>query len=86
MRQPRCGQATFSEQIPGLTAPFARRTPPLTEALAEVALALAGRPGSRLAAKIAILEDHRHGLQGTRGGSVPAPRRRHGGNAGIASG
>jgi transposase len=51
---PRCGQATFSEQIPGLTTPFARRTPPLTSALAEVALALAGRPGSRLASKLAM--------------------------------
>jgi transposase len=51
---PRCGQATFSEQIPGLTTPFARRTPPLTGALAEVALALAGRPGSRLAARLAM--------------------------------
>ena len=51
---PRCGQSTFSEQIPGLTTPFARRTPPLTGALAEVALALAGRPGSRLAARLAM--------------------------------
>jgi hypothetical protein len=44
VRQPRCAQSTFSEQIPGLTTPFARRTPPLTEALVKVALALAGRP------------------------------------------
>jgi transposase len=51
---PRCAQSTFSEQLPGLTTPFARRTPPLTSALAEVALALAGRPGSRLAAKLAM--------------------------------
>jgi transposase len=51
---PRCGQSTFSEQIPGLTTPFARRTPPLTGALADVGLALAGRPGSRLAAKLAM--------------------------------
>jgi hypothetical protein len=51
---PRCGQSTFSGQIPGLTTPFARRTPPLTGALAEVALALAGRPGSRLAARLAM--------------------------------
>ena len=50
----RCAQATFSEQIPGLTTPFARRTPPLTEALADLPLALAGRPGSRLAAKLAM--------------------------------
>jgi transposase len=51
---PRCAQATFSEQVPGLTTPFARRTPPLTEALVKIALALAGRPGSRLAAKLAM--------------------------------
>ena len=51
---PRCGQSTFSEQIPGLPKPFARRTPPLTGALAKVALALAGRPGSRLAAELAM--------------------------------
>ena len=50
----RCGLSMFSEQIPGLTTPFARRTPPLTEALAKVALALAGRPGARLAAKLAM--------------------------------
>jgi len=50
----RCGQSTFSEQIPGLTTPFARRTPPLAEALAKVALALAGRPGARLAAGLAM--------------------------------
>jgi transposase len=51
---PRCGQSTFSEQIPGLTTPFARRIPPLADALVKVALALAGRPGSRLAAKVAM--------------------------------
>ena len=51
---PRCGQSTFSEQIPGLTTPFARRTPPLAEALAKVALALAGRPRSRLADELAM--------------------------------
>lgn len=51
---PRCAQSTFSEQIPGLTTPFARRTPPLTGALTSIALALAGRPGSRLAARLAV--------------------------------
>jgi transposase len=50
----RCGQSTFSEQIPGLTTPFARRTPPLTDALVKVALALAGRAGARLAAELAM--------------------------------
>ena len=51
---PRCGQSTFSEQIPGLTTPFARCTPPLTGALVKVALSLAGRPGPRLAAERAM--------------------------------
>jgi transposase len=51
---PHCDQSTFSEQIPGLTTPFARRTPALTGALVEIALALAGRPGSRLAAGLAM--------------------------------
>lgn len=45
----RCKRKTFSEQIPGLTSPFARRTPALTAALVRIALALAGRAGSRLA-------------------------------------
>ena len=51
---PGCVQSTFSEQILGLTKPFARRTPPLTDALMEIELALAGRPGSRLATKLAM--------------------------------
>jgi transposase len=51
---PRCSQRTFSEQFEGLTTPFSRRTPPLTEALVKVALALAGRPGSRLAVKLGM--------------------------------
>jgi transposase len=50
----RCAQSTFSEQIPGLTTPFARRTPPLTGALVKVALPLAGRAGARLAAGLAM--------------------------------
>lgn len=50
----RCAQSTFSEQIPGLTTPFARRTPLLTEALVKVALSLAGRAGARLAAGLAM--------------------------------
>ena len=51
---PGCGAVTFAEQIPGLTAPFARRTPELTERLAAIGLALAGRAGSRLAAKLGV--------------------------------
>jgi transposase len=46
---PDCPAATFAEQIDGLTARRARRTPPLARALTAVALALAGRAGARLA-------------------------------------
>lgn len=51
---PCCRQAAFCEQISGLTAPFARRTPSLTMALTQIALVLAGRPGFRTAAKLAM--------------------------------
>jgi len=49
-----CPQSTFSEQIPGLTTPFARRTALATEHLVAIALALAGRAGGRLAAKLGM--------------------------------
>ncbi|TYB63388.1 ISL3 family transposase [Nonomuraea sp. PA05] len=51
---PGCGAATFAEQIPGLTAPFARRTAGLTDCLATIGLALAGRAGARLASKLGM--------------------------------
>lgn len=54
MRQLRVPAVDVLRPDPGLTTPFARRTPPLTESLAKVALALAGRPGSRLSAKLAM--------------------------------
>jgi transposase len=50
----RCPQATFTEQIPGLTSLFSRRTPVLNDALVAVVLALAGRAGSRLAATLGM--------------------------------
>jgi hypothetical protein len=49
-----CPSVTFSEQISGLTTAFVRRTPSLTAALVRLALALAGRPGSRLAARLSM--------------------------------
>jgi len=46
---PDCPARTFAEQVSGLTSRRSRRTPPLARALTSVALALAGRAGSRLA-------------------------------------
>ena len=45
---------TFAEQIPGLTSPYARRTAALTNTLTAIALSLAGRAGSRLAARLGM--------------------------------
>ncbi|WP_246576150.1 hypothetical protein [Actinospica durhamensis] len=45
---------TFAQQIPGLTTPYARRTAVLTSALTAIALSLAGRAGSRLAAALGM--------------------------------
>jgi transposase len=46
---PDCPVGTFAEQPEGLAVPYARVTPPLAAQLAAVAVALAGRAGSRLA-------------------------------------
>jgi transposase len=44
-----CQQRTFAEQVPGLTIRHGRRTPLLRAMLEQVAVALAGRAGARLA-------------------------------------
>ncbi|MHC3474880.1 ISL3 family transposase [Streptomyces sp. 7R007] len=49
-----CGRCTFVEQVDGLPERFARRTPLLRRSLEKIALALAGRPGARLAAHLSI--------------------------------
>jgi transposase len=45
-----CPTVTFAEQVTGLTSPHARYTPLMRGTLTSIALALAGRAGSRLAA------------------------------------
>ena len=45
----KCDARTFAEQVPGLTVPYGRRSPVLRAMLEAVGLALAGRPGARLA-------------------------------------
>lgn len=47
-----CPRATFVEQVEGLTVRYQRRTPQLQQQLEAVALALAGRAGARLAARL----------------------------------
>jgi len=49
---PACPVATFAEQVPGLASWYQRRTAGLRGVLEKVALALAGRAGSRLAAAL----------------------------------
>ena len=49
-----CRVGTFVEQIHGLTARYAQRTPGAQEALLAIALALAGRAGSRLATAVGM--------------------------------
>jgi transposase len=48
-----CKRTTFAEQVPGLTVRYGRKTPLLAGVLRDVAVALAGRAGSRLAAALA---------------------------------
>jgi transposase len=47
-----CKAVTFAEQLEGLTSPRSRRTPPLARMLTAIALAMAGRAGTRLAAEL----------------------------------
>lgn len=49
-----CSAVTFAEQVDGLTSPHARYTPLAKQLLTSIALALAGRPGARLAATLGL--------------------------------
>jgi hypothetical protein len=51
---PGCGARTFAEQVHGLTTRYARKTPLLAGVLGRIAVALAGRAGSRLASGLAV--------------------------------
>ncbi|MFE5708921.1 hypothetical protein [Rhodococcus koreensis] len=46
-----CAAKTFAEQIPGLTQPWARRTPVLGAVISAIGLAVAGRGPPRIAAR-----------------------------------
>jgi transposase len=49
-----CGLRTFVEQVPDLTQRYQHRTPPLRTLLEKVALALAGRAGSRMTVVLGV--------------------------------
>ena len=49
-----CTRKTFSERIPDLIAPYARRTRRLTTALRHIGFALGGEAGSRLARRLGM--------------------------------
>ncbi|WP_411088757.1 transposase family protein [Streptomyces sp. 061-3] len=79
---PGCGRVTFAEQVEGLTVRYGRRTPQLGSLLSAIAVALAGRAGERLAARLpgAGQQDHLagpgHGLAGPARGDAPSGRGR----------
>ncbi|WP_369387167.1 ISL3 family transposase [Streptomyces sp. CG1] len=50
---PGCVRVTFAEQVEGLTVRYGRRTPQLGSLLGAIAVALAGRAGERLVARLA---------------------------------
>jgi transposase len=49
-----CGHRTFAEQVDGLTSRYARKTPLLAGVPGRIAVALAGRAGSRLASGLGV--------------------------------
>jgi len=53
-RAPGCPRKTFAEQVDGLTTRYARKTPLLAGVLGRIAVALAGRAGSRLASGLGV--------------------------------
>lgn len=48
-KNPQCARILFAERLPRYAPLFARRTEKLAEVLSEIAFALGGRPGARLA-------------------------------------
>jgi transposase len=66
-----CGMRTFVEQVTGLTRRRARRSEPLRTMLTSIGLALAGRAGVRLAAKVGVRTSRNSLLRLVR--SIPDP-------------
>lgn len=72
-RNDECGKKTFAEQVPGLTVRHGRRSTGLREALRQIALALGGRAGERLAGRLAAAVGRSTLLRLIRGMADPQP-------------
>ena len=68
-----CQRRTFVEQVPDLTTPHARYSPPLRSALTAIAVALAGRAGARLAQALGMPTGRDNLLNLLRGLPEPQP-------------
>jgi transposase len=68
-----CAQRTFAEQLPDLLPRRAQRTTRLTHSLRDLANALGGKPGARLAAKLHLGISHDTLLRIIRSAKAPEP-------------
>ena len=53
-RQPTCSRRIFTERLPTMVAPYARRTRRLTEVVRLLAFALGGEPGARIVERLGM--------------------------------
>lgn len=53
-RQPPCSRRIFTERLPAVVAPYARRTVRLTEVVRLLAFALGGEPGARVVGRLGM--------------------------------
>ena len=53
-RQPTCARHVFTERLPAVVAPYARRTVRLTEVVRLLAFALGGEPGARIVGRLGM--------------------------------
>ena len=53
-RQPTCARRVFTERLPAVVAPYARRTTRLTEVVRLLAFALGGEPGARIVKRLGM--------------------------------
>jgi transposase len=67
----RCERRTFAERLPGVAAPWVRRTARLTDRLAALGLALGGAVGARLGRKLGLAAGRNTLLRSVRRATVP---------------